>query len=75
MIHHDVFYFEATNRTDLRNEDVSKPSNLWNFYSIKAQTLGPGQFGALAPEHVFMFQYKCPVDGRPGDPNLRLLNH
>ena len=28
-----------------------------------------------AREHVFVFQYKCPVDGRPGDPNLRLLNH
>ena len=26
-------------------------------------------------EHVFVFQYKCPVDNRPGDPNLRLLNH
>ena len=45
------------------------------FFSTKAQTLGPGQFRALARAHVFVFQYKCPVDGQPGDPNLRLLNH
>ena len=67
--------FEVTNRTDLWNEDVWKPSNLWDFYATKAQTLGPGQFEALAREHVFVFQYKCAVDGRAGDPNLRLLNH
>ena len=72
---HDAFSFEVTNRTDLWSEDAWKPSNLWDFYSTKAQTLGPGQFRALAREHVFVFQYKCPVDGRPGDPNLRLLNH
>ena len=50
-------------------------TNLWDFYSTKAQTLGPGQFRALARKHVFVLQYKCPVDGRPGDPNFRLLNH
>ena len=71
---HDAFSFEVTNRTDLWNEDVWRPLNLWDFYSIKAQTLGPGQFRALAREHVFVFQYKCTVNGRPGDPNLRLLN-
>ena len=71
----DGFSFEVTNRTDLPNEDVWKPSNLWDFYWTKAQTLGPGQFRALAREHVFIFQYKCPVDSQPGDPNLRLLNH
>ena len=67
---HDAFSFEATNRTDLWNEDVSKPSNLWDFYSTKTQTLGPGQFRVLAREDVFVFVYKCPVDGRPGDPDL-----
>ena len=41
----------------------------------KSQTLGPGQFRALAREHVFVFHYKCPVDGQRGDPNLQLLNH
>ena len=66
---------EASNRTDLWNEDVWKPSNLWDFYSAKAQTLGPGQYPELAREHVILFQYKCPVDGHPGDPNLQLLNH
>ena len=55
--------------------DAWEPSNLWDFFSTKAQTLGPGQFRALAREHVFLFQYKCPVDSRPGDPNCRLLNH
>ena len=72
---HDGFSFEVPNRSDLWSEDAWKQSNLWDFYSTKAQTLGPGQFRALAREHVFVFQYKCPVDGRPGDPNLRLLNH
>ena len=72
---HDGCSFEATNRTDLWREDVWNPSSLWDFYSTRAQTLGPGQFRALAREHVFVFQYKCPVDNRPGDPNLRLLNH
>ena len=72
---HDAFSFEVTNRTDLWSEDVWKLSNLLDFYSTKAQTLGPGQFRALAHEHVIVFQYKCPVDGPPGDPNLRLLNH
>ena len=57
------------------SEDAWKQSNLWDFYSTKAQTLGPGQFRALAREHVFVLQYKCPVDGRPGDLNLRLLHH
>ena len=71
---HDAFSVEVTNRTDLWNEDVWKPSNLCDFYATKAETLGPGQFRALAREHVFAFQYKCPVNGRPGDPNLRLLN-
>ena len=72
---HDGCSFEATNRTDLWREDVWKPSSLWDFFSTRAQTLGPGQFRALAREHVFVFQYKCPVDNRPGDPNFRLLNH
>ena len=72
---HDAFSFEVTNRMDLWKEHIWKPSNLWDFYSTKAQTLGPGQFRALAREHVFAFQYKCPVNGRPDDPNLRLLNH
>ena len=72
---HDTFSFEVTNRMDLWNEDILKPSNLWFFFLTKAQTLGLGQFRALAREHVFLFQYKCPVDGRPGDPNLRSLNH
>ena len=39
----------------------------------KLEALDPGQFPAVAREHVFVFQYKCPVDGRPGNPNLRLL--
>ena len=68
---HKAFSFEVTNRTDLWSEDAWKPSNLWDFYSTKAQTLGPAQFRALAREHVFVFQYKCPVDGRTGDPNLQ----
>ena len=72
---HDAFPFEVTNLTDLWSEDAWKQSNLWDFYSTKSQTLGPGQFRALAREHVFVFQYKYPVDGLPGDPNLRLLNH
>ena len=72
---HDVFSFKATNGMDLWNEDIWKPSNLWDFFSTKAQTLGPGQFRALAREHVFLFQYKCPVDIRPGDPILQLLYH
>ena len=71
----DSFSFEVTNRTDLWGEDAWKQSNLWDFYSTKAQTLGPGQFRVLAREHVLVFQYNCPVDGQPGDPNLRLLNH
>ena len=41
---HDAFSFETTNRMDLWNPDIWKPSNLWEFYSTKAQTLGPGQF-------------------------------
>ena len=72
---HDGSSFQVTNQTDLWSEDAWKPSNLWDFYSTKAQTLGPGQFRALARKHVFLFEYKCPVDGRPGDPSLRLLNH
>ena len=72
---HDAFSFEVTNRMDLWNEDIWKPLNLGDFYSTKAQTLGPGRLGALAREDVFVFQYKCPVNGRPGHPNLRLLNH
>ena len=72
---HDAFSFEVTYRLDLWNEDVWKPSNLWDFYATKAKTLGPGQFRALARGHVLVFEYKCPVDGRPGDPNLRLFNH
>ena len=47
----------------------------WNFFTTKSQTLGPGQFRALAREHVFLFHNRCPVDGRLGDPNLRLINH
>ena len=72
---HDAFSIEVTNRTNLCSEDAWKPSSPWDFYSTKAQTLGPGQFRALAREHAFVYQYKCPVDGHPGDPNLRLLNH
>ena len=72
---HDAFSFEVTNWTNLWSEDAWKQSNVCDFYWTKAQTLGPTQFRALAREHVFVFQYKCPVDGRPGNPNLRLLNH
>ena len=71
----DALSFETTNRMDLWNPAVWQPSNFWDFFTTKSQTLGPGQFRALAREHVFVFQYKCPVDGRPGDPNLRLINH
>ena len=67
---HDEFSFEVTNWIDLWSEDAWKSSNLWDFYSTKAQTLGPGQFRVLAREHVFVFQYKCPIDGRPGDPTF-----
>ena len=74
-VRHDVFSLEVTNRKDLWNKDISKLSNVWVFYSTKAQTLGPGQFRALAPEHVFVFQHKSPVDSPPGEPNLRLLYH
>ena len=52
-------------------EAVESLGFLWT----KAQTLGPAQSRALAREHVFVLQYKCPVDGRPGDPNLQLLKH
>ena len=66
---------ETTNRMDLWNPAIWQPSNLWDFFMTKSQTLGPGQFRALALEHVFAFQYKCTVDGQPGKLNLRLLNH
>ena len=59
----------------LWNPAIWQPSNLWDLFITKSQTMGPGQFRALAREHVFVFQYKCPVNGQPGDPNLRLLNH
>ena len=36
---HDAFSLQFTNGTDLWKEDVSKPSNLWDFYLTKAQTL------------------------------------
>ena len=62
--------FETTNRMDLWNPAIWQPSNLWDFFTTKSQTLGPGQFRALAREHVFVFQYNCPVDCRPGDGNL-----
>ena len=70
-----MFSLEVTNRIDLWNKDISKLSNVSDFYSTKAQTLGPGQFRALAPEHVFVFQHKSPVDSPPGEPTLRLLYH
>ena len=72
---HDALAFEVTNRTGLWSEDVWKLSNLLDIYSTKAHILGPGQSRALTREHVFLFQYKCPVNNRPGDPNPRLLNH
>ena len=72
---HDGYSLEVTDPVDMWREDAWKPLNLSNFFSTKAQTLGPGQFRALAREHIFVFQYKCPVYGRPGDPNPRLLNH
>ena len=71
----DVLFSETTHRTDLWNPVIWQPSNFWNFFTIKSQTLGPGQFRALGGEHVFVFQYKCPVDSRPSNPNLRLINH
>ena len=60
---------------DLWNPAIWQPSNLWDFFMTKSQTLRPGQFRDLAREDVFLFQYKCPVDHQPGDPKLRLLNH
>ena len=51
----DAFSFETTNRMDLWNPAIWQPSNLWDFYTTKTQTLGPGQFRALAREHVFVF--------------------
>ena len=69
---HDALSFETSNRMDLWNPAIWQPSNLWDFFTTKSQPLGPGQFRGVAREHVFVFQYKCPVDGRPGDPNLRL---
>ena len=71
----DALSFETTNRMDSWNRAIWQLSNLQDFFTTKSQTLGLGQFRALAREHVFVFQYKCPVDGRPGVPNLRLLNH
>ena len=71
----DALSFETTNQKDLWSPAIWQPSNLWEFFRTKSQTLGPGQFPALAREHVFVFQYKCPVDSRPGDPTVRLLNH
>ena len=65
----DALSFETTNRMDMWN-----PA-LWDFFTTKSQTLGPGQFRGLALEHVFLFQHKCPVDGQPGNPKLRLFNH
>ena len=38
-------------------------SNFWDLYTTKAQTLGAGQFRALAREHVFVFQYKGELKG------------
>ena len=71
----DALPLQATNQTDLWNPAIWQPSNLWDFFTTKAQRLGPGQLRALAREHVFVFQYKRPVDCRPGDPNLQLINH
>ena len=42
-------------RVDLWNPDIWKPSNLWDFYSTKAQTLGPGHNFELLL--VSMFSY------------------
>ena len=71
----DVSSFETANGMDLWKPAIGQPSDLWDFLTTKSQTLGPGEFGASAREHVFVFQYKCPVNGEPGDPNLRLLDH
>ena len=60
---------------DLWNAAIWQPSNRWDFYSTKSQTLGPGRFRGLACKHVFVLQYKCPFDSRLGDPNHRLINH
>ena len=37
--------------------------------------LGFGQHPALARGRVFAFEPTAPLDGRPGDPNLRLISH
>ena len=49
----DALSFETTNRMYLWNPAIWQPSNLWDFFTTKSQTLGPGQFRALAREHVY----------------------
>ena len=71
----DALSFQTTNRMDLWNPAIWQPLNLWDFFKTRSHTLGQGQFRAPPREHVFVFQYKCPIYGWPGDPNLRLLNH
>ena len=69
----DAQIFQTTRRTDLWKPTIWQQPSFLDFYTAKWQT--PGQLRALVREHVSPFQYKCPVDGRPGDPNLRLINH
>ena len=72
---HDAQSFETTHGTDLWNPTAWRRSSLWYLFMTKSQTLGPGECRPLAREHVFIFQYKCPVNGPPRDPNLCLINH
>ena len=40
----DVLSFETSNRMDLWNPAIYQLSNLWDIFTTKSQTLGPGQF-------------------------------
>ena len=71
----DALSFQTTHQTDLWNPAIGQPSNLWDFFTNKLPMLGPGQFRGQAREHVLVFQYKSPVNSRPGDPNLPFINH
>ena len=64
---HDAQSLQTSRRTDLWKPTIWQQSSLWDFYTAKLQTLGTGQHRAFAREHVFVFHYKCPVDGLPGD--------
>ena len=66
---------EATDRSDAWNEGAWWASSIWEFYSSRAGKLDIGKHRALGREHVFVFEYKAPLDGRPGDPNFRLVAH